>query len=192
MPKIILETDRINTFNGDAIFCFCDKDLANKKYNQLLQIIKYPNQEGYRDIVKSKILNNDKNNKSDLLKEIAAIGEINIGNAVVTNGYELNSKYFIFIPYINSSDPDDHITSTTFHQALRSSFLLASTYKLTRVAVPLLKIRIPKRTYFDKLLSLVFENKSPKVMTDDEILDITLAISKEFNNSSIKEVVIYK
>ncbi len=192
MPKIILETDRINTFSGDAIFCFCDKDLANKKYNQLLQIIKYPNQEGYRDTVRSKLLNNDKNSKADLLKEIAAIGEINIGNAVITNGYELSSKYFIFIPYIDSNDPSNHITSVTLHQALRSAFLLACVYKLNRVAIPMLKIRIPKKSYFDKLMSLIFENKSPRLMSDDEILNITIAISKEFTNSSLKEVVIYK
>ena len=192
MPKIILETDNIKNFNGDAILCYCDIDLANSKSNQILQILKYPNQEGYRNLLRSKILNNDKNSKSDLLKELSAIGEIQIGNAVITNGYELNVKYFIFIPFIEADNPDYHITSITLHQAIRSALQLASAYKLEKIALPILKIKIPRRSYFDKLMSLIFENKSPKIMTEDEILDITVAISKEFNNSSLKEIVIYK
>lgn len=192
MPQILLETDSIGNFKGDGIFCYCDVDLSKNKNNQLLQILKYPNQEGYKNTIKSKILNSNKNSKSDLLKELSAIGEIQIGNAVITKAYELNAKYFIFIPYMDSEDINNHITSVSLHQALRSAFSLASLYNLSRVAVPILKIKIPKKDTFEKLLSLLWETKSPKTMTEDEILNIIIAISKEFSNSSLKEVVIYK
>jgi hypothetical protein len=192
MPKIILERGNISNFEGDAIICYSDTDISYKRNNLILQSLKYPNQEGYKNIVRSKLFGNEKEDKSKLLKELSAIGHVEIGNAVITKAYDFNVRHFIFVPYIDHDNESNHINSILLHQALRSAFTLATVYDVKRIAVPILRIKIPKKEFLDKIFSDLFEKKSQKILAEDEVLNITTAIAREFTNKSLQEIVTYR
>jgi len=192
MPKIILEAGDISKFEGDAIVCYCDTDISYKKSNVILQSLKYPSQRGYRSIVKSRLSGDEKEGKNKLLTELAAIGYVNLGNAVITKAYDFKVKYFIFVPYIDFDDESNHIDSILLHQALRSAFTLATIYDIKRLAIPILRIKIPKKEFIDRILSGIIEYKAVKTLSEYEVLSVTVAIAKEFANQSLREVVIYR
>lgn len=191
MVKITLGNGAISEFEGDAIVSFCDTDISYAKNNPILQLLKYPNQEGYKNLVKSKLFASEKEGKNKLLKELSAIGYVSIGNAIITKAYDFNVKNFIFIPFIDHDEEGNHITSVLLHQALRSAFTLATLYGLKTLAIPALRIRVPKQELMDRMMS-IFDNKPRKALTDDEIFNIVITISKEFDKQSLEEVIVYR
>jgi transcriptional regulator NrdR family protein len=75
---------------------------------------------------------------------------------------------------------------------LRSAFALANTYGLKTLAIPVLKIIVPKQEFIDKIIKGIFSSKSQRSLTQDEVFNVITAIAREFSGQSLEEVVIYR
>lgn len=193
MTKIILESENILSFRGDALICFCDSDLTLKKNNRILQTFfeKTKLNSSQKNVI-NKSYSQSKEWEDNLLKELSAIGFCEIGNAVITKAYDIDVRHFIFVPYINSDNPNDKLNFVLFHRAIRSAFTLANLYGVKSLAVPILRTKIAKKEFMDKVISQVFDTKSKEVLSEKELTDIIIAISKEFENQSLEEIFIYR
>lgn len=171
MPQITLQSGLITDFGGDAIICPSDIDLAFRKANKWTQEI-YEN-SGFKE----------------LSKELAAIGSCEIGNAVITKGYNLRTKHIIFFPYLDHESSENEFDFIVLHKSLRSVFTLARIYNLQTIAIPLFDLRTKKRDLFEKIF-LEFFSKPVKKLKSEEVMDIIIGVSNEF--MTLKEVVIYR
>lgn len=193
MAKVTIESGNILSFQGDAFVCFCDSELTYKKNNPILQAFDQNTKanNSYQKVV-SQLYNKNKECEDSLNKELSSIGYCEIGNAVITKALGLRVKNILFVPYVDQNNPQTTLTHVLFHKALRAAFTLAVVYNAKTLAIPILRKKIPKREFFDKLFSGVFEVKPRKSLTEEETLNITIAIAKEFDNQSLQEVVIYR
>ena len=193
MVKIILESGSILSFKGDALICFCDSDLTLKKNNRILQTLfeKTKLNSSQKNVV-NKSYAYSKEQEDNLLKELSAIGFCEIGNAVITKAYDIGVKHFIFVPYIDNEDSNDKLNFVLFHKALRSAFTLANLYGVKSLAVPIIRTKIPKKEFMDKVISQVFDTKKEVTLNEKELTDIIIAISKEFEGQSLEEIFIYR
>lgn len=172
MAKITLVDGDVTKYNGDAILIPCDTELTfSKGYRRLTALFKTAGES--------------------LQNELSAIGYCEIGNAVITKGYELKVKYLIFLPYTDHNDPEDKIDYVLFHQALRSSFTLAQLYGIESMAISLIH-QEQQKGFFKSIVKTIFQEGNTKLMTYEEIVDIIMGIQKEPANQTIKNIVIYK
>jgi len=193
MIKIILESGNILSFKCDALICFCDSDLTLKKSNRILQAFfeKTKLNSSQKNVI-NKSYSQSKEQEDNLLKELSAIGFCEIGNAVITKAYDIDVKHFIFVPYIDNDNPNDKLNFVLFHRAIRSAFTLANLYGVKSLAVPILRTKIAKKEFMDKVMSEVFDIKKQEALSEKELTDIIIAISKEFENQSLEEIFIYR
>ena len=156
----------IAEFKGDVIIYPCDCDLTYRK--TLLE------KAGDR-----------------LLKEMNAIGFCKIGNAVITQGYELRCKHIVFIPIINH-ETDETIDSNTLHTAIHNAFTLAELYKLKTIGIASFQTNRKRGSTIDKLKSFLFTGDYNPEQRKIEVEDMINAIAKNFNNTSIEKITIFK
>ncbi|MFH1895935.1 MAG: macro domain-containing protein [bacterium] len=71
----------------------------------------------------------------ELQTELAAIGYCEIGNAVITKGYNLKATHIIFMPYKNSLDEKDKTNFVLLHKGFNSALDLAKLYGAKNIAV---------------------------------------------------------
>lgn len=193
MPKIILGSGDITRFKGDAVIIPCDADLNYRKSNRILQHLAY----GTDTVFRYKKLSREeaekrKNCETHLVKELSAIGRISLGNAVITQSYGFGVKNFIFFPYEDYENPDEILDSITLHQATRAAFTLAALYNVETLAIPLIKKRFRKRDILNDFIGSLFTKKSPHVLSDEDIMNIFVVVSKEYENTSLKEITLYR
>lgn len=173
MPKIILQNGEITGFQADAIVCPTDinlTDKANKWINSIL----------------------DKAGL-DLTKEISAIGRAEIGNAVITQAYNFKKlKHLIFFPISDQEDEKHKLNFILLHQALRSAFNLATLYNLKTLAIPLFSLKRPKEDFFSNLIKSLFGNENEKELTKEGMMNIIIGISREYKNTSLETITIYR
>jgi len=193
MAKIILESGNILSFKGDALICFCDSDLTVRKNNPILSAFAAKTKSNSsQKLVINRSYAQSKEQEDNLLKELSAIGFCEIGNAVITKAYDIDVKHFIFAPYINNDDSDDRLNFVLIHRALRSAFTLANLYGAKSLAVPIIRTKIAKKEFMDKVISQVFDTKKEVTLNEKELTDIIIAISKEFEGQSLEEIFIYR
>lgn len=172
MANITLTDGDISKYNGDALIIPCDVDLTfSKGYHRLTSIFKTAGE--------------------NLLKELSAVGFCEIGNAVITKGYNLKVKNIIFFPYTDHTNPENKIDYVLFHQALRSCFTLSQLYGIETLAISLMHQKQLKGT-FKSLVQVIFQENKNDSMSYEEIVDIIIGIQKEPTNQSIKNITIYK
>lgn len=193
MIKIILESGNILSFKGDALICFCDSDLTLKKNNRILQAFaaKTKLNSSQKNVI-NKSYSQSKEQEDNLLKELSAIGFCEIGNAVITKAYDIDVKHFIFVPYVDNDNPNNKLNFVLFHRALRSAFALANLYGVKSLAVPILRTKIAKKEFMDKVISQVFDTKKETTLNEKELTDIIIAISKEFEGQTLEKIFIYR
>ena len=178
MPEIIIKRGDVVSSGSDAIIIPSDVELTNKKANKIIEAVLETGNE-------------------DLIKEISSIGYCEMGNAVITQGYNLKSKHLIFLPYCDSNNEKEQIDFILLHKALRSAFNLASLYKISTIAIPIFRFKVAKLNFIEKILNLklfrsLLELGENDGLKEGEVEDIIISVSSEFNDSSIKEVCIYK
>ena len=160
-------------FKGDVIIIPCDSELTYHKVGIVAKIL-------------------DKGGE-DLLKELTSIGYCEVGYAVIVQGYELPAKNIIFMPVSDHNHQETRINYIDLHQSLKAAFTLADLYKAKTVAIAGIHIPNTKRSVAQSLWKKFTEGKkeagSP---SSDEIEDIIISTSKNFKDSSIKELIIYK
>lgn len=193
MPKIILGSGDITRFKGDAAIIPCDVDLNYKRSNRILQYLAY----GSDTLLRYKRLSKEESEKrkeceKHLLKELSAIGRVTLGHAVITQSYGLGVKHFIFFPFEDYENPDEILNSNILHQATRAAFSLAVLYKLETLAIPLIKKRFRKRDMLNDFILSLFTKKSPQVLSDEDIMNIFIVVSKEYENTCLKEITLYR
>lgn len=173
MPKITLETGDITSYSGDAIICPSDVELTHKGEHRTIR----------RIFEKA---------GPDLLKELAVIGRCEVGNAVITKGYSLKVTHLIFMPFTDHTDEESMLDSIQLHQGLKSAFTLAGMYEAKRLAIPLLPVLTTRRSRLERLLDIIWRDKS--VITPigtEEMMDIVAAVAREYL-SVLEEVTIYR
>lgn len=171
--NIQISTKDITFFDGDCLICPCDSELTSKRIGIIPKIL-------------------EKGGK-DLLRELAAVGYCEVGNAVIVQGYELKVKNIIFMPIIDNSNEEYRINFVGLHQSFRAAFDLADLYKAKSVAVAGIHISSKRRVFLKSLWNKYFSNNSETgVLSDGEVEDIIISTSKNFENSTIKELVIYR
>lgn len=168
--NIQISTDDITDFKGEGMIVPCDSELTFKKVALVEKIIE--------------------KGRTDLLTELTAIGYCITGNAVITKGHELKVKHIIFMPISDLQDPNFRLDFTLLHQSLKAAFTLASLYKLKSLAIGGIHIPSYTKSLSESLLSSLSEER--KVLTTSQIEDIIISVSKNFKNSSIKELTLYK
>lgn len=176
MPTITIATGEITSFGGDAIVVPCDSDLTYKKSGTVQKIL---DQGG-----------------SDLIRELTAIGYCELGNTVIVKGHDLKVKNIIFMPVSDRNNEDIKTNYLALHQSLRNAFTLAEIYKAKSVAIGAIGM-VKKRKHFWDIIkklpvNLLGESVEPQILSSDEVEDIVISVSKDFEKSSIKEVHIYK
>lgn len=172
IPTITLCSGKITDFKGDTLICGSETDLTNRSGNTVKDIFEQAGKE--------------------LETELLAIGYCALGNAIITRGYNLKVKHIIFVPTKDSYNPENLMDSKLLHQAIRSGLTLAGIYRIKSLAMPMLNSGIKKRPVWDKIIGKFIGNDQPKPLTDDEVLSIVMSVAKDFENSSIKEISIYK
>lgn len=170
---IRIATGDITDFAGDIIIVPSDSDLTYKKTGILPKIL-------------------EKAGK-DLVRELTDIGYIEVGYAVVVQGYELKAKHIIFMPVADHNNDEARINYVGLHQSIRSAFDLASLYKARSVAIAGIHIPSKRKNFFVSLWDKYFGNNNGiKALSDSEVEDIVISTSKNLENSTIKELIIYK
>lgn len=172
MPKITLETGDITGYSGDAIICPSDVELTHKGDNRTIR----------RIFEKA---------GPDLLKELAVIGHCEVGNAVITKGYNLNVTHLIFMPFTDHTDEESTIDSIQLHQGLKSAFTLAEMYGVKTLAIPLLPVLAARRSRLERLLDTMWRNATGASIKKEEMMDIVTVIAREYR-SVLEEVTIYR
>lgn len=173
MPKVSLNSGRIDEFIGDAIICPCDFELTYKRAN---------------DFVRSIL---DTGGKK-LMDEVSIIGSCNIGNAVITQGYDLKVRNVIFLPHIDQDDPENVMDLRTLHQGLKSAIALASLYELKTLALGFFQIGSPSTNTMESFFDGLLLGKHKPKYKSDEVDNVILSVIKDFERSSITELTIYK
>lgn len=193
MPKITLSTGNITDFTGDAIIIPCDTDLTYKRGNAIIQYfadISRKN-DSYRRVVNS-VWEKAKEYEKNLFKELTAIGYCEIGNVIITKAYLFEVKNFIFMPFFDHNDTDNKMNYVLLHQALRSAFNLATLYDIKTLAIPLPSITFPKEETFIKFVKSLLEITPKKGLQNEEVVDIIMGVSEEYQNTSLENVMIYR
>lgn len=193
MLKIALKNGSITTFIGDAVVVPCDTELTHKKGNAVIQYFSdvAKNNEDYRQVIDS-TLDKIRESEGNLLKELSSIGYCEMGNAVITKAYLIGVKHFIFMPFFDHDDTENKMNFILFHKALRSAFNLASLYEIKSLAIPLPPVKFPKEEAFIKFVKSLFEIKPKKGLQNEEMMNIVMAVSGEYKNTSLGDVMIYK
>lgn len=173
MPKISLQSGEIANFQGDAIICPSDVDLTDKKANKWVYSILYKAGQ-------------------DLTKELSAIGYCETGNAVITKGYNLKVKHLIFLPISAHDDEEHKINFILLHQGLRSALNLATLYDLKTLAIPLPYLKKSKEDFFNKSIKFLFGSENEKELTSEEAMNIIIAVSGEYKDTSLETIAIYR
>ena len=173
MPKISLSTGNIAGFKGDALVCPTDSEITYRKTGVSKAVF-------------------DKAGEG-LLKEASAVGFCNLGNTVIAQGYDLDVKHVIFVPVVDRSSEDNKLNTELLHLAVRNAFILADSYQLKTLAIPMLNSGQRTKPLLERLIArFIKETPETKPIPDDEVVNTVMAISKEFEDSSIKEITIYK
>lgn len=193
MPKITLKSGSITTFIGDSVIVPCDTDLTYKKGNAVIQYFSdvERNNDDYRQVIDS-TLSKIRESESNLLKELSSIGYCEIGNAIITKAYLIGVKHFIFMPFFDRDDTENKMNFILFHRALRSAFNLASLYGIKSIAIPLPPVKFPKEEAFIKFVKSLFEIKPKKGLQSEEMMNIIMAVSEEYKNTSLENIAIYR
>ncbi len=172
MPDITLKTDKITNFKGGAILCPCDIDLTYSKPGTALKPI-------FQTAGK------------DLLKELSATGYCEIGNAIITQGYELKVKHLIFMPISDSNNKVGKMDSNQLHQSLKSAFSLAGLYKVKTLAMPLFSVRKKRIKLLDIIYNKLSGEQETKSISNQEIFNIITTLSGDQNCQSLKQIFLY-
>jgi hypothetical protein len=168
VPKIIPCSRNIATFRGDVLIVNCDSDITSRKGSLVSAVLKKGGE--------------------NLINELAAINYCGLGNSVITQGYELGVRNIVFMP-IHEQIQNTEINLITLHHALRCAFLLASLYSAKTVAIPLFKLQTQPTGPRSLLDVFLFKEED---RCNDEVLTVIKAVAKDFKNSSIQEILIYR
>src|SRR3989344_8045375 len=171
--NIIFLRGDVLDFKGDAIICPCCTELTFIDRSELLKSI-------------SKMVGND------LLKELCAIGYCNIGNVIITKGYNLQVKNIIHVPYIDRSETEV-ITFTELHEAIRNAFDLAILYELKKIAIvpfPLKPDETPVKNNQKKWLSWIGYQRHNLELSSKESVDIITGLFNGYKNQ-IEQLTVY-
>lgn len=187
--NIQISTGDITSFDGDVIIIPCDSELTYTKAfspNSRYPLFKH---ESEKSLVKQIF---EKSGK-ELIREVTTIGFCEIGYAVTVQAYELKAKRLIFMPVADHNNEEVRVNYIGVHQSLRAAFTLADLYKAKSVAVAGIHIPSKRKNFFMSLWNKLLNDGSEiKPLGDDEVEDIVISTSKNLENSSIKELVIYK
>lgn len=187
--NIQIATEDIVDFTGDMIIIPCDSELSYTR--SFFPNPKYPlfTHESKKSLIKKVI---DKAGK-ELIRELTAIGYCEMGFAIIVQGYGLKAKHIIFMPVTDHNNEEARINYVGLHQSLRAAFELVSLYKAKSVAIAGIHIPVRRKNFFISLWDIYFGDKGEvKALSDSEIEDIIISISKNLGNSSIKEISLYK
>jgi|SRR3989338_5554939 len=171
--NIIFLRGNVLDFKGDAIICPCCTELTFIDRSELLKSI-------------SKMVGND------LLKELCAIGYCNIGNVIITKGYNLQVKNIIHVPYIDRSETEV-VTFTELHEAIRNAFDLAVLYGLKKIAIvpfPLKTTETIVKSRPQKWLSWIGYQRRNVELSSKESVDIITGLFNGYKNQ-IDEMTVY-
>jgi O-acetyl-ADP-ribose deacetylase (regulator of RNase III) len=186
--NIQIATGDITDFEGDVIIIPSDSELTYTKSFSL-----NPNYPLFKHESKKGLIKNlfEKAGK-ELVRELTAVGYCEVGYAVAVQGYNLKAKHIIFMPITEHNNEDVRINYIGLHQSLRAAFELANLYKAKSVAIAGIHILSKKGGFLKRLWSKYFDGNEAKLLRSDEIEDIIISTSKNLENSSIKELTIYK
>lgn len=169
--NISIKTSAIADFSGDIIVIPCDSELTYKKACTVQEIL-------------------EKGGPS-LVKELSTVGYCEIGQTIITQGYNLKAKRVIFVPvYDHNAEAGTNYIG--LHQSIRNAFILADLYGGKTIAFGNFKLPKKKKDVLKSLSDKFMGNEEPDPLESHEIEDIIIAVSKDFEKSSVKEVFIYK
>lgn len=187
--KIQIATGDITDFEGDVIIVPCDSELTYTK-----SVTPNPNYILFKHESKKSLIRNlfEKAGK-ELVKEVSTIGFCEMGYAVTVQGYELKARNIILMPISDHNNEGDRINYVVLHQSLRAAFDLASLYKAKSVAIASIHIPNKRKNFFVSLWDSYFGDSSGiRPLSDSEVEDIIISTSKNLENSTIKNIFIYK
>lgn len=187
--NIQIATSDITDFEGDAIIVPCDSELS---YTKLFS--PNPNYPLFRhESEKSLVKQIFEKGGKELFKEVTTVGYCETGHVVIVQGYELKAGHIIFMPISDHNNDEAGINYVGLHQSLNAAFTLAGLYQAKSVAIAGIHIPSKKKNFLVSLWNKYFgANDEAETLGGDEIQNIIISTSKNLENSSIKEIVIYQ
>lgn len=171
--NIIFSKGNVLEFKGDAIIC--------PGCTELTYIVRLGLLKSISNIA-----------GENLLKELCTMSNCNIGNVVITKGYNLQVKNIIHVPYIDRSGTEI-ITFTELHEAIRNAFDLAVLYGLKKIAIvpfPLKPTEIPVKNNSKKWLEWIGYQRPHVELNSKESVDIITGLFSGYKNK-IDELTVY-
>lgn len=184
----IATSENIVDFKGDVIIIPCDSELSYTKFFSPNPNYPLFTHESKKSLSK-KIF--EKAGK-ELMKEVGSVGFCEVGNAVITQGYELKAKNIIFMPVTDHNNEELRIDYVILHQSLRAAFTLADLYKAKSIAISGIQITRKRENSFEKMWNKFLSSNNKTKLSNDEIEDIIITTFKSLEKSSIKDLTIYK
>lgn len=179
----------ITDFEGDVIIVPCDSELTFTKSHT-----PNPNYPLFTHESKKSLIKNifDKAGK-ELVRELSVIGYIEVGSAVIVQGYKLRARNIIFMPITDLTNNTAQINHISLHKSLRAAFTLVNLYKAKSVAIASIYLPNKKNSYFKSLWNkFLGDSNETKHLSSSEIEDIIISIFKDLVGSPSNELVIYK
>lgn len=140
---------------------FSDVDLTNKNANYSTR----------------RIMDSD---LTELTQELTSIGYCELGHAVITQGTSKEISHIIFVPIVNSQNPEDRMYGSLFHHAMRSALTLAKLYGIESLTVELPSWNEEKTIYNIRSWGILLKRAIKPPLDRKNMVNVIDSVSKEY------------
>jgi len=150
-----------------AKIIFSDVDLTNKNANYSTR----------------RIMDND---LTELMQELSSIGYCQLGNAIITRGTSQETSHTIFVPIVNSQNPEDRMYGSLFHQAMRAALTLAKLYGVGTLVAELPSWDEEKTIYNLRSWGILLKRAIKPPLDRKNMVNVIDSVSKEYPGIMIR------
>lgn len=150
-----------------AKIIFSDVDLTNKNIN-----------DSMRRILDSGL--------TPLAQELTSIGFCELGHAIITKGDSKGIAHNIFVPIVNSKNPQEKMGLALFHQAVRAALTLAKIYSVRDIVAELPAWHEEKTIYNMPTLGISVKKAVPPPLDVSTIKSVINSVLKEYPGILVK------
>jgi hypothetical protein len=121
-----------------------------------------------------------------LPQELSSIGFCELGHAIITRGSTKETSHTIFIPVIDSQNPENRMSLPFLHQAIRSALTLAKIYEVKGIVVELPSWKEEKTIYNIKSWGVSLKKMTKPPINRDNVKSVINSVSKEYPGIMIR------
>jgi len=115
-----------------------------------------------------------------LAQELTSIGYCELGHAVITQGESKDFSHTIFIPVVNTLNPEDKMDLALFHKAVRAALTLAKLYGVKDLVVEIPTWNQEKTVYKMPSFGISVKKAIPAPLDVSSIKNVFNSVLKEY------------